>query len=122
MGIFRDMKDFIKDTNKKHKDKYSNGFKQEVKIMELTKEDIIKMFNILRNNQVNIFKCLMELKYKQGTNKNGVVLKDKLPWNVSSKEVYMLSKHYSLEEIEFITGYDKAEIQKKIAEHAKRNL
>lgn len=122
MNIFGEFKNFMREQDKIHKDKYKNEFNTEGKNDMADSENIIKILNIIRNNQASIYKEILNIKCKIGAGGKGVVLKDKLPWSVSSKEVYMLSKQYSIDEVQFITGYNKDDIMKKIKQHTDNNI
>lgn len=122
MNIFDELKNFIKEQDKIHNEKYKNEFNTEGKNDMADSDNIIKILNIIRNNQASIYKEILNIKYKMCAGGKGVVLKDKLPWSVSSKEVYMLSKQYSIDEVQFITGYNKDDIMKKIKQHTDNNI
>lgn len=54
---------------------------------------------------------------------SGISFKGPLPWQVTSKEVYMLVKQgYTIEELKIITRYSEDDINKKYNQHVKNNM
>lgn len=52
----------------------------------------------------------------------GVMMRDKLPWDVTPKECFLLQKAgYSVSEVQFLTGYDVETLKKKTQQHLKNS-
>lgn len=90
-------------------------------------DEIKNKLNTLDNKINVLYKLLVSIDKKLSDSATrpagfGVVVKSPLPWNLSNKEVYMLSKQYTLKEIEFLSGYDPDKIQKAIEAHMKSNM
>lgn len=90
------------------------------KLVENSLKSLHSKINVIYNLLITISKKLDSTAGM--TCGSGVYIKDKLPWSLSNKEVYMLSKQYTLKEIEFLTGYDQDKIQKAIDSHLKNNM
>lgn len=90
-------------------------------------DEIKNKLNTLDNKINVLYKLLVSIDKKLSDSATrpagfGVVVKSPLPWNLSNKEVYMLSKQYTLAEIELLTGYDQDKIKSCIEKHASSNF
>lgn len=90
------------------------------KLVENSLKSLHSKINVIYNLLITISKKLDSTAGM--TCGSGVYIKNQLPWNLSNKEVYMLSKQYTLKEIEFLSGYDQDKIQKAIDSHLKNNM
>nr|DAG15995.1 MAG TPA: Helix-turn-helix of DDE superfamily endonuclease [Caudoviricetes sp.] len=81
-------------------------------------DKIMEALKLLHNEHLNID---AQLNNKVGNTRSLPTFRGKLPWNVSSKEIYLLYSKggYSINEICLLSGYTKEQVESKIDSYCK---
>lgn len=81
-------------------------------------DKIMEALKSLHNEHLNID---AKLNNKAGNSRSLPAFRGKLPWNVSSKEIYLLYSKggYTLNEICLLSGYTKEQIESKLDSYCK---
>lgn len=83
---------------------------------------IMEALKLLHNEHLNIdAKLNNKLNNKVGNTRSLPTFRGKLPWNVSSKEIYLLYSKggYTLNEVCMLSGYTKEQIESKLDSYCK---